>query len=123
MPIEARGGKMIERRKFQRKHLIYYLRIFDRNTTRLIGHLVDITPEGVMLMSEEPIETNTTLQLRMGLPKEIKKSKEITFDAKSLWCKKDINPDFYDTGFELLDVPREVVEIIKRLIRDFQFQD
>ena len=56
---------MNEKRKLNRRHLIYYLRVFDRDTSILIGHLVDITAEGIMLISEDPIETDNIFQLKM----------------------------------------------------------
>jgi hypothetical protein len=41
----------------------------------------------------------------------------------SLWSRKDMNPDFHDTGFRLQDVPLEQVLTIKRLISEFGFSD
>lgn len=110
---------MEERRNLKRRHLIYYLRVFNSKTDQLIGHLVDITHKGIMLISEEPIETNAIFQLRMIFLSEIDRRKEIGFNAKSLWCKKDINPDFFDTGFQLIDVPKEDILIFEHLIRSF----
>jgi hypothetical protein len=114
---------MQEKRKYQRRHLIYYLRVFDRNTVNLIGHLVDITAEGVMVISENPIEVGKTFQMRMILPKEFFGKEQITFDAVSRWCDKDINPSFYDTGFQVNDLSEENSKIITQLIEDFGFND
>ncbi len=114
---------MQEKRKLQRRHLIYYLRVFDRNMVNLIGHLVDITPEGVMVISENPIEIGKTFQMRMILPKEFFGKEQITFDAVSRWTDKDINPNFYDTGFQLENISKENIEIITQLIEDFGFND
>lgn len=111
---------MKDRRALKRRHLVFYLRVFDRNTNQLIGYLVDITPEGIMVMSENPIETDTTYQLRMVFPIEILGRKELNFDATSIWCKKDV---FYDAGFELVDTSREQVGVIKHLIDRFGFRD
>jgi len=114
---------MLEKRKYQRRHLIYYLRLFDRDTVNLIGHLVDLTAEGVMVISEAPIEIGKTFHMRMILPKEIIGKEQITFDAVSKWCAKDVNPSFYDTGFQLLDISEENIQIITQLIEDFGFND
>ena len=121
--IKAEEENMLERRRLRRRHLIYYLRVFDRNNDALIGHLIDITSEGAMLISEDPIETNTIFQSRMVLPEEKQGSREITFDARSVWCKKDINPDYYATGFQLLNAAPQDVEVIEWLIEKFGFRD
>lgn len=111
---------MKDRRMLKRRHLVFYMRVFDRNTNELLGYLVDITPEGIMLMSEEPIETDTVFQLRMIFPVEVSGRKQLDFEAESVWCEKDV---FYDTGFQLLDVSQEQIEIIKYLIGRFGFRD
>lgn len=112
-----------EKRRYKRRHLIYYLRVFDKNTNMLVGHLVDIASGGVMLISEKPFETDKVFNFRMDLPKEIRGTKTFAFTAKSKWCKTDENPDFVDTGFELLDAKEEDAIIIENLIEDFLFHD
>lgn len=114
---------MLEKRKFQRRHLIYYLRLFDRDTVNLIGHLVDITSEGVMVISENPIEVGKMFHMRMILPKEIFGREQITFSAISKWTAKDVNPSFYDTGFQFEEISDENIQTITQLIDDFGFND
>ena len=57
------AGKLGEQRKMQRRHLIYYLEAIDMDTGKPIGFLVDITTNGIMLMSEAPIEINKIFHL------------------------------------------------------------
>ncbi len=45
-------------RKIERRYLVFYLRVFDGLSSKIIGHLVDITEEGIMLLSDSPIELN-----------------------------------------------------------------
>ena len=113
----------MEKRRAKRRNIIYYLRVFERNTDLLVGQLVDITTSGMRLVSEKPVDPDTFYQLRMVLPEEIDQKKEITFDVKSMWCKRDVNPDFYTIGFEFEDVSTDDIKIIKNLIYDFSFRD
>ena len=113
---------MSEKRKLARRHLIYYLRVFDRESNELIGHLINISPQGIMIMSEEPLEINKHFKLRMDLPVDIFDKTEIEFDAESRWCKKDINPEFYDTGFAIIDLSYTDGRLIEKLIDDYGFR-
>ncbi len=113
---------MKEQRKLQRRHLIYYLRVFNNDTNEVLGHLINITPEGIMVMSEEPLETNKVYRLRMDLPADVFKKKMIEFEAESRWCKKDVNPEFYDTGFKIKNLDSEDSRMIERLIDDYGFR-
>ncbi len=114
---------MSENRNLKRWHLIYYLRVFDLDTDSLLGHLVDITTEGMKMVSEKPVPPERDFQLRMEVPQESSASEEVLFKAHSLWCSKDTNPDFYATGFRLLNPEREAVNIIRALIDDLSFND
>jgi hypothetical protein len=108
-----------EQRRMKRRHLIYYLEAIDRGTGKLIGFLVDITTEGIMLMSKTPIETGKIFQLRILLKTDLSEKKYLNFDAKSKWCEKSINTEIYDTGFELINKDisdfREIEEVIDEL--------
>ncbi len=114
---------MPEKRKVKRRHLIYYLSIFDRSNDHLVGQLVDITTRGFMLTSEAPIESGLRMELRMVLPDVIEGDNQITFDAVSVWCKTDINPNFYAIGFEFENIAPKNLAIIENLIQEFSFLD
>jgi hypothetical protein len=114
---------MPKRRKLQRRHLVFYLRVFERDTDNLLGSLVDITSEGIMIMSESSIETDKVFHLRMHLGKEMGVDRYLDFDALSIWCKNDVNPDFYDTGFRLLNISYEEFGEIEDIIERLGFKD
>jgi hypothetical protein len=120
IPIKTNSSN---KRRLKRSHLIYYLRVFDRTTNQILGHLVDITPEGAMLISEQTIPIATRYQLRMMLPAEIFGREHLDFEAESLWSKHDINPDFHDTGFRLVNVEVKDIAVISRLIDEYGFRD
>ncbi len=114
---------MTENRKMKRWHVIYYLRIFDQDTDSLLGHLVDITIEGMKMVSEETIPSKKDFRLKMEVPLESGKAEEVLFRARSLWSKKDTNPDFYATGFNLENLNTDAIKVIQALIADLSFDD
>lgn len=115
---------MPEKRDSKRIHLIYYLLIFNDETNQLVGHVVDIAPEGIKLMTREPVQANTDYRFRMLLPSEMeRKSKQITFNATCVWSKEKLYSDFYGSGFRFKDISPEDIEIIKDLISQFGYQD
>jgi len=113
---------MHERRKLKRKHLRHHLMIFDRNTDELTGYLVDLTTEGIMLTSKSPVKLGATFNLRMALPDKIRGSWQFTFDARSVWSRKDAITGFYKTGFRVLDLANGNSETIRILLHEFGAQ-
>jgi c-di-GMP-binding flagellar brake protein YcgR len=112
---------MEKKRKPDRKPLKLYMNVFDTKTDQLFGHMVDITKKGLMLTSEQPIETDAQFDLRLELPTEIKGSKELSFSAQSIWSEKDSETDFYNTGFQFSEVSSKDAKIIKQLIKKYCF--
>ena len=112
-----------ERRKLQRKYLVVYSRVFDKNSGKVIGYLSDLTTEGAMIIGEHYIEHNLVMQLRMDLPEVPVFSKDhIDLTAKAAWSKPDIDPAFFNTGFEFLNLEDSDREIIKHMVELYEFR-
>ncbi len=113
---------MPKKRKLKRVHLIYYLLVFDNNTDKLIGHIVDISTKGIKLMSREEITPGEIYNIKMILPEGIEESsREVFFEAKCVWCKSRMYSDFYGSGFEYHSIGEDYAQIIKRLIDQFGY--
>lgn len=103
----------------ERTHLIYRLRVFDAKTGRLLGHMTDITPEGMMLIGEKPVKPKKELSLRMDLPRNVMAEGHLAFSALSKWCRRDPSGDFYAMGFRIEAISPEGLAVVRTLIRDF----
>jgi hypothetical protein len=114
---------MKEKRKTGRRYLLYYMRVYDAGTKSQIGNLVDITPHGAMIVSEDPLEVGETLQIRMELTNDVSEHPFMEFSARSKWCELDVTPDMYNIGFEILEISPEDVKTIRRIIKQFSFRD
>jgi len=118
----VKDKKDMEKRAATRRHLVFYLRIFDGMSSRVLGHLMDISPSGLMILSDEQVAVNEEYRLRMRLPKEISEEhNEILFGAVSRWCRPDENPDFYVTGFQIQEMDNKTKELVQHLIEEFGF--
>lgn len=108
-------------RKFERRHLVFYLRVFDGMSSRVIGHIADISQQGLMVISDDPIAVNENYRLRLRLPPELGGKEEILINGTSRWCKPDVNPDFYITGFQLYDLGEDIEKYLLKLVDEFSF--
>jgi len=108
-------------RKLRRHHLIFYLKVYDTAANRPLGFLGDITLEGMMVMSEEPLEVDRVYELAVRNQSPQNTEGDVRCRARALWCQTDLNPDYYATGFQFEDVPAEAEQAIRRLIREIGF--
>lgn len=116
--VESSGA---DQRKFKRWYLVMYLRVYDQDTQELLGHIVDINKDGIRLVSDKPIALNRMFRLGVNVPKENSSPQRIFLEAESLWCGRDINPDFYDTGFRILNIGASALLKLQLLIEEFKF--
>jgi len=115
--------KNSDHRKQKRWHLIYYLKVFNKDTGELLGHMADITTRGILVIGEKEIKEGQPFNLTMHLPESFHDLKELHFEAESHWTKKDINPDYYANGFKFVKISKTHLEIIKELIQKYFFNE
>ena len=113
----------IEKRVIKRHQLPYYLEVYNRITKKPLGYIVNISPQGMMLVSNSQTLTHAIFNMYMMLPEAINGHKRIDFDALSQWCKPDVTPGYYDTGFSFTKVPPELAELVEALKDYFTFKD
>jgi len=112
-----------ELRQLKRRHLIYYLEVFDQKSGKLLGHLVDLTVKGMKLISKAEIAPGQTFSLRMIMPEEYCPEREVHFTGTSTWCSQDVNPDFFATGFITPDLNEKTRRLFMILINQVGFND
>ncbi len=110
---------MLKGRRQERTRLIYHLRVFDAKSNKLLGHMTDITPEGMMLIGESPVRVGRQYTLRMDLPRNVMEGRHLVFSAESKWCRKDGGEEFYSMGFSILAIDGEGLAIVRTLIKEF----
>jgi hypothetical protein len=120
---EASQHKQDDRRTIKRRHLIFYLRVWELDGDRPLGHVVDITPEGLMLISEQPVAAGQEYALEVRLPDTDGALQPMRFRAVCRWSDNDINPSFYDSGFEFLETRGDDIETLRTLVEAYGFHD
>jgi len=114
---------MQERRKEPRKPLMAYTQVFDLYGGRLLGYLGDITLMGAMVIGDRPNDTGQLITLAVELPElpDIKSSR-IVIPSRTAWCEQDISPNFFNVGFEFLEINPDQAEIIKAIVKRYEFR-
>ena len=113
-----------ERRKLKRRSLSYYMLVMDANSGEMIGHLVDITPLGLMMDSEKSLPLGTDFRLRLDTMPDVADKDYIKFTARSKWCLPDaVEPYLFDIGFSIIDIAQHDAEIIRHIAEKYAARD
>lgn len=120
---KEKDGDSENKRNLKRHYLIYYLRVFNRENGEVLGHLVDITTKGIMIMRDSPIEIGEHYSLRIRWRNSLGRLQLADFDGVCRWCRPDVNPDFYGAGFAITHASEEHIAAISRLINDLSMPE
>jgi hypothetical protein len=110
---------MQDRRKHPRKDLYLFLNVYDPKSEQNIGTLLNLSLEGAMVLSENRVDSDMVFELQIKLPENFFQKHELVFTAKSRWCAPDINPEFYDVGYQFANVSEEDGRIIKEILEKY----
>lgn len=110
-----------DQRRLRRWRLVLYLRAFDNSVGRLLGHVVDVSPAGLCLISDSRMEVGRYFDLWLDVPQDDGARQRIMLRSESMWCRPDVNPDFFVTGMRLIDPGPDTVLRIQLLIDDLKF--
>jgi hypothetical protein len=97
---------MEERRKFIRKKISRPIRVAESIGGRDLGYLVDISPEGLLILGNRPVEGNTVYRLAFKWPAG-EDDAVIELGVESLWCDACDNAQQFWTGFQIIDISNE----------------
>ena len=114
---------MQERRKYPRKDLLLFANVYDSKSGHIIGTLLNITLEGAMILSENKIDSDKAMELHIKLPETFVQKHELVFSANTRWCAPDINPEFFDVGYQFANVSEDDRKIILEIIEKYGFKD
>ena len=73
---------------------------------------------GIQLLSETPIANGEQFRFRMDVSLESGRKETIEVEAQSVWHDEDVNPGFFNTGFEFLNLSPGALKTIKATIKD-----
>lgn len=110
---------MSEQRKETRNRLMAFFPVFDADIDQLLGYVEDLTLQGLMVIGETAIDPGHERLLRIELPSE--DAGHWVIEARSAWCRQDISPQYFQTGFEFLQVSEEQSLSIQAILTRYQF--
>lgn len=112
-------------RKHQRVYLTFYLRVFEGDD--FLGYLIDISKEGIMIMSDYPLQVGKYYLLKMKVPESFEwkgkadADRHIEFTGECKRSEHDtVDREFYLNGFEITDIDDDSNAVIHKIIEKYR---
>ena len=110
---------MRKNRRRPRKNTPHLVKALDADNGNPLGRVVDITADGMMLVTENAYDHGTIIRARLILPVMVQARTEVVVEAEAVWCKQDSNPSFYKVGFHFLNLAGEDGFLLEDVMQKF----
>lgn len=82
------------------------VQVFDRSDGTVLGQLLNLSAEGLMVLSQVPVTPNRIYRLRLevavaGTPRRV------DLGADCLWCNPRDGSSTYWSGFQIIDIAEQ----------------
>ena len=111
---------MADSRRQNREIINYYLQVMDGDNNVLLGYLLDVSENGLLLQSHEPLsEPGHVCNLRLVLRQPVDGESELNVAARAVWSRKQPGSVFHHSGFEFQDPDARARRVIQHLMEQF----
>jgi len=112
-----------ETRKEERRKLMAFTPVHIFHKKSLLGYIGDLTLQGVLVVGEKPVEVDQIIALVIDFPEtpEIH-AKRVVIPARAVWCEKNKDEKYFDTGFEFQKIDIKDQIIIESILERYQYR-
>lgn len=120
MTLSSKGNEF---RIIERNQLNDYLKVYNRNTMREMGNVGNISCNGLMLVSNIPVLIGAVYNMQIIITDANGSQTFLDFDARCHWCKPDVSPDYFDSGYSIISAGHGIIDLVDALKNYFTFID
>ncbi len=110
---------MNERRRANRHQLLFNARVYDADRGQLIGHLSNLSADGLMVITEEPLTVGRAYRVRVPLPVAFDGLGELTTETTVAWTEPATHPTYHRNGLRALSLDAEQRSVLTRLVEEY----
>lgn len=115
---------MEDKRKEERKNLMAFTPVYGLHPKTLLGYMEDLTTIGAMVIGKKEMEVGHQTVIMIEVPGALPESTSprLIFPARVAWCKPDDKSNYYNIGFEFLDLRAYEINAIEAVLRRYEFR-
>lgn len=95
---------MYKNRQRPRKNTPHLVKAVDQATGQVLGRVVDITADGMMLISSNAMQLGEVYDLRINLPVMVHYRSDVDVRGEVMWSGPDTNPQYHKAGFKFVNL-------------------
>jgi hypothetical protein len=93
------------------------IRIRNMMTDCDVGELVNLTDEGLMIVSDSPINNNAVYQFELTLPEKVDEQDALEIGVECLWCRQIDESNRFWSGYQIIYASAQALNTVRELLR------
>lgn len=110
---------MSDKRQHQRYRLNQPVTVYHKDTGRIIGRVLDITPGGMMIMGATSFKKKQHVPFNLVFPSSVENHTSINIDGICVWCEHSTYSDDFVSGYKFQGTSETSTNIINQLNKTF----
>jgi len=106
-----------ERRAHSRHHAEVQLEVYELHTGQRLGRVVDLSADGFMLFSDNPLAADELLECRLVTEQGVDGVYEVTLGADCLWSRPGADGQHCWAGFHIIDLADDQAAALDVLLK------
>jgi c-di-GMP-binding flagellar brake protein YcgR len=98
---------MEDYRQRPRKNTPHLVRVLNEDTGKTVGRVVDITADGMMIVTKDKVKVGQLFNFRIILPVMVHHRSDVCMEAKAIWVTADSNSEYSKCGFKFINLAGE----------------
>ena len=98
---------MENKRHRPRKTTPHRVRVINEDTGKSVGRVVDITADGMMLVTKDEIVPGKLYNFRIILPIMVHHRSDVCLESRAIYSNPDTNSEYNKCGFQFINLAGE----------------
>jgi hypothetical protein len=104
------------RRRTPRYDLEQPLPVFEQGSYRQLGELLDLSIEGLRMITNREVNKDDIICCRVKLPRTIFQQEYLSLDARCMWCRRGPDDGRYESGHRINRISTRDAAIVLHLL-------
>jgi hypothetical protein len=107
---------MHHERKYARRQASDYYLVIDRISGMMIGRIVNMSPNGMMIVGNAAVPIGQTFQLKLKLPSVVLGADHLFIEAECRWASHNRRHDWWEAGFVFKEIPTYDRKVLQQIV-------
>jgi len=121
--VRERDSLMQNNRRHTRRKTSDYYVVKDQKTKNVLGRVVNVSPTGIMVISDHSLEVSRVHNLTIMLPEKVGGRDRLECSAECRWSTYNETADWWENGFKVTEISPDASATLQIIIQQLMMNE